>query len=77
MPLTEQGKQVALAGLADRRANRPMKIRNDQLSAGAPMYFYCDSCGHVSDVLPEDYLGVPSHICKECAALKNLGWLDA
>jgi hypothetical protein len=40
------------------------------------MYFYCISCGGLADVLPESYIGRPSRLCKECQALKDLGWLE-
>ena len=76
MPVTEQGKEAALAALAERRANVPVKIDNASLMAGSPMYFYCISCGHQSDVLPESYFGTPRKLCSECAALKELGWLE-
>lgn len=76
MPITEQGREAALAALKERRENVPVKIDNASLIAGSPMYFYCISCGHQSDVLPESYLGVPNKLCGECAALKELGWLE-
>ena len=76
MPLaTLKGKDFALKALKERRDNPPEKIDNSKLYAGSPMYFYCISCGHVSDVLPESYLCSPSKLCDECQALKNLGWL--
>ena len=73
---TQQGKPYALEQLAKRRANQPVPIDNSQLYAGDDMYFYCVSCGHLSDVLPEEYLFPPKKICKECDALKALGWLE-
>lgn len=76
MPLTEQGKEVALAALAERRKNPPKKIDNASLPAGSLMYFYCHSCGGLSDTKDEMYILPPSHICTECAALKELGWLE-
>lgn len=75
-PATLQGKEFALKKLAERRANKPAEINNSSLVAGSPMYFYCKSCGHVSDVLPESYVTPPKRICSECEALKDLGWLE-
>lgn len=73
---TTKGKEYALQQLEVRRSNQPKKINNSLLSAGSPMYFYCKSCGHLSDVLPESYVGKPKKLCDECQALKDLGWLD-
>ena len=73
---TTEGKETALKALAERRANKPGQINNSELPAGAPMHFYCVSCGHKSDVLPEGYTCTPSKLCGECAALKKLGWLE-
>jgi uncharacterized OB-fold protein len=76
MPITEQGKEAALAALEDRRNNKPKRIDNSSLHAGSSMTFYCVSCGHVSDVLPESYTSPPTKICSECKAMKDLGWLE-
>lgn len=76
MPITEQGKEAALAALQKRRENKPRHIDNSDLPAGAPMYFYCITCGHSSDCLPESYIGTPKRLCGECQALKDLGWLE-
>ncbi len=73
---TERGKEYALAALYDRRANKPTRVDNASLPAGAPMYFYCILCGHQAAVLPEDYLTPPPKLCGECAALKELGWIE-
>jgi hypothetical protein len=76
MPLTELGHDKALKALRDRRAHKPERIDNASLYAGSPMYFYCVSCGHLADVLPEGYLSRPKQLCDECAALKEMGWLE-
>ena len=76
MPATVDGKEAALKDLEERRANKPKHIRNSDLYAGSPMYFYCYTCGHVSDILPESFTSSPSHICDECKALKELDWLE-
>jgi RNA polymerase-binding transcription factor DksA len=73
---TQQGREAALEALRFRRANPPEKIDNAKLNAGAPIYFYCISCGHVADVKPETYMFPPAKLCKECQALKELGWLE-
>ncbi len=75
MPKTTDGKEAALAALADRRANKPKKIDNASLPAGASMYYYCVACGHTADVLPESHRFGPKKLCGECQALKDLGWL--
>lgn len=73
---TEQGKKFALEALKQRRANKPKRIDNSSLYAGSPMYYYCCSCGHLSDVVSEgDYSGY-NDLCKECRALKKCGWLE-
>lgn len=76
MPITEQGKPAALKALEDRRNNKPERIDNSSLYAGSSMTFYCVSCGHISDVLPENYMSPPAKLCGECKAMKDLGWLE-
>jgi hypothetical protein len=76
MVATTAGKESALAALKQRRANQPSQINNASLPAGSPMYFYCISCGHLSDQLPESYTCTPKKLCEECQALKDLGWLE-
>jgi hypothetical protein len=53
----------------ERKATQPMQINNHNLPAESPMYFYCKHCGQESDVLPESYVGQPSHVCDECKIL--------
>lgn len=75
--LTEQGREVALAGLRERRANRPEKIDDAKLPAGSPMHFYCISCGWLAEQKPENwYRHLPRKLCPECEAMKELGWLE-
>jgi hypothetical protein len=73
---TEKGKQYALDQLAQRRATNAEKpeIDNSSLPAGAPMYYRCKTCGETI-VVPENWLTKPN-LCRECSALKELGWLD-
>ncbi len=73
---TTDGREAALQALAERRANKPEQINDSQLPAGSPMHFYCISCGHQSDRLPENYTSPPKELCTECQALKDLGWLE-
>ncbi len=73
---TTQGKKYALAALRNRRRKQPKPVDNASLPAGSPMFFYCQSCGHCSDCLPEAYLGTPNKLCEECQALKDCGWLE-
>lgn len=75
---TQKGKKFALKALAQRRANKPKQVDNSSFPAGSPMYFYCKSCGHLSDALPENYLpgpNRPKRLCNECQALKDHGWI--
>ena len=47
------------------------KINNGDLQAGSPMYYYCDSCGIPTEMLPEDYLFPPYNNCSQCEGLKK------
>ena len=52
------------------------KIQNQDLEAGQPMYFYCRSCGFLSDVKQEDwFLTPPRKICGECQGMLVRGWI--
>ena len=75
--LTAQGKEVALAGLRERRkrAKTQKLIDNGALYAGSPMYFCCVGCGLQNIVVPEGWL-TRSDLCDECTALKICGWLN-
>ncbi len=73
---TTRGKDYAQQCLAWRRVNQPVPINNASLYAGNPMYYYCLTCGHLADVLPESHIGTPRTMCRECAALKQLDWLE-
>ncbi|MBI4158189.1 MAG: hypothetical protein HY505_01010 [Candidatus Yanofskybacteria bacterium] len=73
---TQKGKKFALAALKKRRANQPKQIDNSSLYAGSPMYYYCRSCGHLAETLPECHTSIPKKLCDECQALKDLGWLE-
>ncbi len=43
------------------------QIRNEDLYAGSPMYYYCRVCGLESDRLPEDwYRELPKRLCDAC-----------
>lgn len=73
---TKNGKRAAVKALKKRRKNKPEEINNSSLPVGSPMYFYCISCGHISDSLPESYTCLPKNTCDECYAMKELGWLE-
>lgn len=73
---TVHGRDAALQALEERRANQPEQINNASLPAGSPMYYYCISCGHHADTLPEAHASTPQTLCDECQALQNLGWLE-
>jgi len=45
--------------LAERRASAPEPIDNASLPAGAPMYYYCRSCGHQTAEMAEDWWEQP------------------
>lgn len=74
--LADQEREAALEALRRRRANPPEKIDNAALPAGAPMYFYCRSCGHIADVKPETYQPPRARLCKECQEMKDHGWME-
>lgn len=69
-------REKSLAALIERRAHPPEEIDNALLRAGSPMYFYCKSCGHLADVLPEGYLSAPKKLCEACQRMKDCGWLE-
>lgn len=55
--------------LEERRASAPEQIDNASLPAGSPMYYYCKSCGHLSDTKPENWFrGLPKRYCAWCIA---------
>lgn len=73
---TQKGKKFALEQLKKRRENKPKQIDDEKLPAGSLMHFYCKSCSHLADTLPESYISKPKDLCDECQALKDLGWLE-
>lgn len=78
MNTVEQHKEAALKALEMRKRLRPKQIRNDDLYAGSPMYFYCRECGHQSDVVPESYQPGPNYpkkLCPDCQKMKDKGWI--
>ena len=53
--------------LAQRRADAPAQIDNASLPAGAPMTYYCVSCGYQVAVLSEDWWRTPPPaVCLWC-----------
>lgn len=74
---TTKGKKHALEKLEERREKNSgkEKIRNADLYAGSPMYYYCIACEEEM-TLPELHTcAVPKH-CDECKALLECGWLE-
>lgn len=72
-----ENKEEALKALEERRNNPPKEIDNASLYAGSPMYYYCESCDHLADVLAEsDFSTKPKELCGFCRTLKNRGWLE-
>lgn len=78
MTTTEAYKQKAFEQFIRRfeKSEAMDKIRNGDLHAGEPMYFYCHYCGIPTEVLPEDYLFTPYHHCSQCAGLEREGLLQ-
>jgi len=80
---TQGGKEFALEALRKRRANPPTdkqetdiqkRIESDRFFNGCRVSFsYCLSCGHHTQTLN---ISNPPKLCKECRALKELGWLE-
>ena len=69
LDLSVEERQKALA---ERKKNAPEQINNASLSAGSPMYFYCESsCQHLAAVLPENFSTSPPKLCPECESLKK------
>jgi len=52
------------------------KIKNEDLHAGEPMYYYCKACGIFIEFLPEGHLFSPFQHCSQCVGLISQGWLD-
>ena len=69
-------KKTALENLQKRKDNKPEQINNATLYAGSPMYFYCQMCGHLSDVKPESYTTPVKKLCDECEEIKKEGWVE-
>jgi hypothetical protein len=72
--MTEAKVQKAQQAFEERkvRAKGLKKVKNDQLPAGAPMYYYCRDCGLESDVLPEGFIGSPRRYCTPCESLRDM-----
>ena len=66
-----------LQALADRRSSKPSRVNNADLPAGANMYYYCQLCEHVADILPEEHEHSPRQYCSACQKLIDAGWSEA
>jgi hypothetical protein len=69
-------KARALQELAERRVQNATitRVKNSDLPAGAPMYYYCRTCGEEM-VLPETHGGRAPRYCDACTQLIAKGWL--
>ena len=47
------------------------QIRNENLLAGEPMYYYCKHCGVCCDIIEEDWLFDPRETCSQCDGMLN------
>lgn len=76
-PITilESMKGYALEQLEQRKKNKPEHVRNETLPAGSAMFFYCQVCGWLADLLPEGFISRPRRFCTECQLLKDKGWI--
>lgn len=60
-----------------RQENAGKQIRNEDLVAGSPMYYYCHGCCILVDVKPETWVfNPPPKYCEACSELSKLGVLD-
>ena len=57
-------------------AEQVVKIDEQGLHAGSPIYHYCEHCGVPTEVLPEAHLWEPYKFCSQCAALVRNGLLE-
>jgi hypothetical protein len=64
-------KEQALAELEERRRDRKDKQEEDPEF----QHVYCESCGHIADVVSKDRFAVPLRLCPPCDDLKTWGWL--
>lgn len=63
-----------IADFRKRKANPPKQVNNAALYAGSPMFYYCQHCGHQSDVIAEgDFSGGHRRVCYPCRDLLRLG----
>lgn len=76
LALHEQMRAQSLANHTERQRTAPRHVDNSRMQAGKPMLFYCQSCGWISDIKPENYfLSTGRALCGECYAMKLRGWL--
>lgn len=68
-------KKRSISAFVKRAINPPTQINNASLYAGSSMYFYCQYCGYLSEVLPESYITPPTHVCHLCEKIVANGWM--
>lgn len=71
--MTQLDAKTALAQLEERKRTAPEHIDQGTLPAGAPITYYCKSCGHVSCVLPETWVTGYKRLCDFCQRIKDEG----
>ena len=71
-------KASALKKLEERRkqSSTEEQINNASQPEGSFMYYYCNLCGCLAEVLPELHNKPPKKLCDECQALEDAGWLE-
>jgi hypothetical protein len=75
--LEEQLNSLAVKLFLQRRRTAPKRVNNAAQYAGAPMIYYCDHCGHISDIKPEEFVAPVRKVCGECDLLVAHGLLTA
>ena len=74
-------KEVAIKLFIKKKTNPPEKVENDSLPEGSSWHFYCNYCGHLSDIIPKKLITpilyeTPSNICSICKELVKKGWME-
>lgn len=69
-------KEEALKAFEERKkkASAPgYRVKNWELPAGSPIYFYCKGCGIHHATVSESYIYPPHPFCDACQAMKDAG----
>ncbi len=75
---TPEQQCLALGALEERKekAKKEKKINNESLIAGSAMYYYCQICSILTDVLPETHTDPPKNYCNDCQAMLGAGFSE-